>query len=181
MDTYTTIQARPESMAQSIEEENAYTYYMVIRLPNPNDVFDEFKRPNMGPEDFLSKCLLSAAQTNENNLLQQHENNSRFYFSDKAKAQSYRIPHTFNQLPSTFFDSDQTCIGIIGLQIYRNEKPEVKGFHQRVVALKDVFNRNRVTSLYVSENYPGLDFLGDDKSIPIEPPNNGFRQIEINF
>ena len=181
METNITMQTKEHDGAQSVDEDNAYTYYMVFKLPNPDNAFNEANQPEMGPDDFLSKCLLSAAQTNEHNLLDQHENNSRFYFSDKAKAQSYRIPHTFNQLPTTFFDSDNACIGIIGLQIYRNERPEVKGFHQRVVALKNVFNRNRVTSLYVSADYPGLDFLGTDKLIPIERPNNGFRQVGINF
>ncbi len=164
---------------EPVELDNAYVYYMIFQLPNPKLYFNENQKPMLSTEDFLSKCLISAAKTNETNMLEQNENNSRFYFSDKAKAQSYRIPHTFNQLPETFFDEPSIPIGVIGLQVYLNEKPEIKGFHQRVVALNNIFNRNRVTNIYVSENYPNLDFIGIDKSIPIESPNNGFRQVDV--
>lgn len=164
-----------------LNKKAAYVYYTVFQLPDPAKYFNEYKKSLLSPEDFLSKCLLSAARMNERNILDPSEANARFYFSDKAKAQSYRIPHTFNQLPSVFFDAPDAWVGIIGLQVYRDEKPEVKGFHQRSVALKDIFNRNRVTQLYVAEHYPSLDFLGHDKAIPIDAPNNSFRQIEIDF
>jgi|GEM_PF-6215778 len=165
----------------TLQKKNAYVCYAVFALPHPSKYFTEAQKPLISREDFLSKCLLSAARLNQKNIVEPKEPSTKFYFSDKAKAHSYRIPHTFNQLPEVFFKNPDEWLGIIGLQVYQGEKPEIKGFHQRSIGLKDIFNRNRVTQLYVCESYPRLDFLGRDELIEMKSPHKNFRRIEVQF